>query len=323
VRLSFRVQAALILLVAASAEGAAPDAIPPNVLCGDDYWFTLDEPAGWSTEDFPGGETLGLLFLPPGHTGGEPTLSMELTLALSSGSHKTDVRLDIHEELEHWAAQINMLGPMAFRAFDADHPTLPTAGRQATFERGSLYVVLVDALSGRGNAFTARLVKQGGAATAAELDLFRRMIASIDFEATRACGPGPNRTAVATRLPGPSPAAAVPKEPRLESGFDFQKAVKGCGVLHALFVPAYCREETIEGNAALLVYIDDDDGTEPATTYLERFREPIAGPFCYEAARHPKDAPRLVFYAENSPVAHEYDCRARRLGRIVSLPEGM
>jgi hypothetical protein len=181
----------------------------------------------------------------------------------------------------------------------------------------------VDSLSGRGNAFTARLVKQGATATAAELDLFRRMIASIDFEPTRACGPGPNRRVVPTRLPGPSLAAAVPKEPRPESGFDLQKAVKGCGVLHELFVPAYGREETIEGNVALLVYIDDDDGTELAATYLERFREPIAGPFCYEAARHPKDAPRLVFYAENGPVAREYDCRARRLGPVVSLPEGM
>jgi hypothetical protein len=68
------------------------------------------------------------------------------------------------------------------------------------------------------------------------------------------------------------------------------------------------------------VLVDFADGAKPATTYLESFVGMVARPFCLEAGRHPADAPRLVFHAENDPSAREYDCEKRALGRALPPP---
>jgi hypothetical protein len=291
------------------------------VSCGDDYWFTYTEPKGWQGDWSASGEMLSLSYWPQGVPAEKTNVTIQLKLVQSSNRHRTDIQVDVEEVVQRWLSLLNAFGsPEKIRTLKAQHPSLPTAGATLVFERGSTYIAAIDVRSGRGNYFVAILVKQGGAAEATELALFRDTIASIEFDPTRGCAPGKDGERVTVSLPGPdSQPANAAAEPKRE--FNLASAGSGCATLGELFVPVYCRMIELRGDRALLVSFDDDDGPESAEANLERFKQRVAVPFCYEAMRTPKSAPQLVFHAENSPEGHIYDCGASELGEVVQLSD--
>ena len=297
---------ALLTAVLAGAAGAEP--VPDDVYCGDHYWFTVDPPQGWKEDWRVSGEMVSLVFESPSGSAG-----MQLTLLGGGGGDGAAV--DVENVLHGWIGMLNAFGaPSEIRPFEAPHAQLPTAGATLELPGARTSVVALDAGSGRGKSFVASLAREEGAASAGEVAEFRRMVASIDFEPTRACEPGPDGEAVAVTLPAPTP--APPAAPRSRE-FDLRRAGSGCTTLNQLFVPVYCQMVDLEGERTLLAYFDDDDGTESAQTYLERFTERVAVPFCYESGRHPDGAPRLAFHAENSERVHVYDCSSKAFGRAL------
>jgi len=180
--------AALLLLLVSTTELAASDAVPTDVWCGSDYWFTLDKPHEWRADSAEIGDKRILNLVPPGHTPDDAAVQIDISFARSADPKATDVRLDIAEELERWVSDLRIFGePMSVQTFAADNPRLPAVGRVLIFEPGTLYVVALDAASGRGNTFSVSLSKRGGSATARELELLQRIVASIDFNPLRGC----------------------------------------------------------------------------------------------------------------------------------------
>jgi len=320
-RTQLMVPAFLSLLVILFQSTAGAQSVPDDVSCGDDYWFTYTEPKGWQGDWSASGEMLSLSYWPQGVSAENTNVSIELKLVQSSNRHRTDIQIDVEDVLQRWLSLLNAFGaPENIRTLGVQHPSLPTAGATLVFKEGSSYTATIDVRSGRGNYFVAILSKRGGAAEATELALFRDTIASIEFDPRRGCAAGKDGERVTVSLPGPdSQPASAAAEPKRE--FNLASAGSGCATLGELFVPVYCRMIELQGDRALLVFFDDDDGSESAVTYLERFKQRVAVPFCYEAKRNPKGAPQLVFYAENSPEGRLYDCGASELGEAVQLSD--
>lgn len=301
-----------LALLALLAPAAAAEPVPEGVWCGDDYWFEVDPPSGWNVERQARGEVRSLIFEP---ASGAP-VGMDLKLLRAGSGGLGDVVVDVEDVLQGWISVLNVSGaPSEIRSFRARHPHLPTAGATLDLRGASASVVAIDTRSGRGNAFVATLARQDGAPSPAEIASFRRMIASIDFDPRRACAPDPDGEGVVVELSGPDP--APPAAPATGRAFDLEKAASGCATLGQLLVPLTCRMLELEGQRTLLAFFDDD-GTASAQTYLERFRDRVAVPFCYESRRYPDGAPQLVFHAEHGDRVHLYDCAAKGLQR--SLP---
>ena len=297
------------LLVAATAPA---EPVPDGFWCGEDYWFAVDPPEGWTTDRQLAGQMMSLTFRPEGD---DPPVGIDLK-HVRSGSSRRDAAVDVEDVLEGWLSVFNAVGtPGEVRRFRARHPHLPTAGASFELRGASVTLVAIDARSGRGNTFVATLARAEGAPSPAEVAAFRRVIASIDFDSRRACEPGPDGRKVVTILPEPAPRAAPPAAPDPAGSFDLEKAASGCATLNERFVPLDCRMVELEGERALLAFFDE--GAEPAHTYLERFTDRVAAPFCFESGRHPQGAPRLAFHAEHSHRVHLYDCQGKGLERSV------
>ena len=90
--------------------------------------------------------------------------------------------------------------------------------------------------------------------------------------------------------------------------------MSGCAILQQLFVPVYC-DPAREGDREVWV-VSFDDGDDPASTYLERFRDRIVTPWCW-AGTGRSDAPGLLFTTEGSDSLREYSCEASGWARTV------
>jgi len=319
--LHLRVLGLALACAFAPAGVSASERVPPGVWCGSGYWFTFDEPAGWLLLSDVEGGSLKLALAPSGSTFPEATTIIGLELNLSH-SYRTDVQLDVQAALHRQVALLNAFaGPREIRPFEIRHPKLPTAGAELVFDDARRRVVVLDPLNGNGSYFVLSMSWKGTKSDPEASSAFRKMLTSIDFDPGRACELAGDEI-VAVRRDAPDSSVAKPGPAKAGAGgsFDLERGASGCIVLGKLFVPVYCREDEVDGQPILLAFFDDDDGTERAETYLELFRERIATPFCYEATLHPRNAPRLVFHAENASQALLYDCATRSVQTEIEPP---
>lgn len=290
--------ATLVIALAAPALAGAATSGEPAVYCGDDFWFELREPEGWSSEWNPTGEAVGLAFRP--RDGREMAIDVLLPLR-GQGTEPVDVERTLHR----WVGVMNVFGSAReMRPFDFSHPSLPSAGVKLLDSEWNLYAVAVDARSGRGNAFLASLTVSGAPASDAALATFGETVRSLRFDPGKICEPGPDGESVTREITPPTPksAAAAPAPP--EAGFDLERAALGCALLSELFVPIQCGLADVDGGEAMLVRFDGD---EPPSAYIGQHAERVAVPFCHEARRH-RGAPALFFGQDRPGQLREYRC---------------
>lgn len=156
------------------------------------------------------------------------------------------------------------------------------------------------------------LSARGGAAGAERLRTFRAILASLDFDATRVCEPGPGGQTVERRIEPPQ-SAATP-ESKAKEGFPIERAPSGCMLLNELFVPVYCEPAREKGREVWVVTFDE--GNEPAGTYLDRHRDRVTASWCW-AARGRSDTPGLLFGIRGADSLREYSCE--RSGWVRTL----
>jgi hypothetical protein len=105
--LVLRAQIAALLLILASTTGlAASDAVPADVWCGSDYWFSVDKPHGWSADSAEIGDKRVLNLVPSGRSPDDATVQIDISFARSADPKATGVHLDIAEELENWLSDL-------------------------------------------------------------------------------------------------------------------------------------------------------------------------------------------------------------------------
>ncbi len=135
----------------------------------------LNEPAGWSSVHNRGPEAEQVTFAPPAGSA-DARLSLDFALVRTSGPVRAE------EALQRALGHLGAMETLDVRPFRNPHPRLPSAGGALRLPRGSAYVVVLVAPANR--YLVARLTKEGGDASARELELFRRTIASAEI------GPG-------------------------------------------------------------------------------------------------------------------------------------
>jgi hypothetical protein len=298
--------------------GAMPPG--PDAICGDDYFFQVAGPEGWQLERQEARDGISLVYMPKEAKREVSPVVLAITLPRAG---KRVANLDIDRVLNTRVANLVLIGdPREIRDEDIAHPTLPTRSVAMALPAGDLHLSLIDAMSGDGDYFVASLVKQGAVATASERSAFSATIASLAFDPTRACeGEGETAQVVKRKSaypasPDPSAEAASPSDAATSAALE--RAFSGCHAMQRMLVPVTCSRANVAGEPALVLTFED--GSESAAVYLDRFRDRVAGTYCW--ARSQGALPPLFFRSKSklrAPSAlREYSCQVRDWGRSVA-----
>ncbi len=308
----------LIAALTAIPAGALPPT--PGDVCGEDYFFRLEGPAGWQAERHAGSDGVSIVYTAQAESSQQSPIAMAITLPREQGK---SARVDLNQVLAARVATLALYGdPRVIRDESTTHTSLATRSAVLELPAGELHISVIDAQSGHGDYFVVSLVKEGGAATPAELGVFKDTINSLAFDPTRACeGAGAQARTIkrATAFPAsPDPAAETSEPPTNEIDAALVRAFSGCHAMQKMLVPVNCRQATVAGEPALVMTFSD--GSEPADVYLERFRDRIAGTYCW--ARSLGALPPLYLHSRGNAAPpsrlREYSCATQDWGRSHS-----